>query len=736
MGDDLKGLVHTSLILMAIALTAMIPARSAGLTDRARVDADVDAVVARYHLPGLALGLIENGEVVYVRTSGERIAGSGQQITPDTLFKIASNSKAMTASVLARLVDAEKLRWDDPVIKYLPQFRMYDPWVTQNMQVRDLLVHNSGLPEGGGDLMLWPEPNNFSRADILAGLAHIKPAYSFRSGYAYDNLLYIVAGEVAAAAGGASYEELLRREVFVPLGLSHCRVGEFRRDEVGPIAQPHMRQGDGNVLIKADAALVPAISSAAAGGIRCSLEDMLAWARNWLAPTQQQLSWLSAQQRREMWMARTPMPISQRLRDWDRSHFYAYAFGFRLADADGAWTVSHTGTLSGMYSAMVLLPDRKSGFVFMINGDGDAARTVLTEVLLKRFTAPGQGRTVTDYADELARDASAPSRPRAPDLSARLPATSAQMQPWLGIWRDPWFGEVSLCEYQGGVRFLSTKSPLMRGSVMNVGSRRLVDWDEVSVDAEAWLAFSGDTEAAKLRMARVDPDADFSFDYEDLAFDRVRACDTVSPATVAAEAGLVDIASLIPDIELEIRYARSDNFVGAPIDGYLAPKCLLLRPVAEALQRVDASLRKQQLRLKLFDCYRPARAVRHFMRWAEDLADQRTKPIYYPNLDKRALIGDYIAPVSGHSRGGTVDLTLLTCADQRCQPLDMGTEFDFFDPRANTASPVVSDGQRSNRERLREAMAAQGFADYPYEWWHFTQHPESVPRLLYDVSIQ
>ena len=193
---------------------------------------------------------------------------------------------------------------------------------------------------------------------------------------------------------------------------------------------------------------------------------------------------------------------------------------------------------------------------------------------------------------------------------------------------------------------------------------------------------------------------------------------------------------MIPDIELEIRYARSDNFVGAPIDGYLAPKCLLLRPVAEALQRVDASLRKQQLRLKLFDCYRPARAVRHFMRWAEDLADQRTKPIYYPNLDKRALIGDYIAPVSGHSRGGTVDLTLLTCADQRCQPLDMGTEFDFFDPRANTASPVVSDGQRSNRERLREAMAAQGFADYPYEWWHFTQHPESVPRLLYDVSIQ
>ena len=718
------------------------PAWSGEVTDRSRFDADVDAVVARYHLPGIAVGVIENGEVTYVRTAGERIAGSGQAVTADTLFKIASNSKAMTASVLARLVDAGKLRWDDPVIKYLPQFRMYDPWVTRNMQVRDLLVHNSGLPEGGGDLMLWPDPNNFTRADILAGLAYIKPAYGFRAGYAYDNLLYIVAGEVAAAAGGASYEELVRREVFTPLGLTHCRVGEFRRDEVGPIAQPHMRKGDGNVLLDADEKLVPAISSAAAGGIRCSLDDMLVWARNWLVPTEQQMKWLSAEQRREMWTARTPMPISQRRRDWDNSHYYAYALGFRLADVDGAWTVSHTGTLSGMYSAMTLLPDRKSGFVFMINGDGDAARTVLTEVLLKHFTAPGQARTVNQYADELAAGASAataaptPTQSKAPDVSARTPATVAQLQSRLGVWRDPWFGEVSLCEHEGAVRFLSTKSPLMRGRVMGVGARWLVDWDEVGVDAEAWLTFSGNGDAAEMRMAKVDPDADFSFDYEDLAFKRVRACDAVSPATAADEVGLVDIATLIPDIALDIRYAGSDNFVGGPVDGYLAPKCLLLRPAAEALQRVDAALRERQLRLKVFDCYRPASAVRHFMRWAGDLADQRTKPRYYPNLDKQALLGDYIAPVSGHSRGGTVDLTLLQCAGAQCQPLDMGTDFDFFDPRANTASPTITASQRANREHLRTAMAEQGFADYPYEWWHFTFHPESVPRLLYDVPVR
>ena len=185
----------------------------------------VDDVVARYRLPGIAVGVIEDGKVTRRITRGERIAGTGQPVTPRSLFKIASNSKAMTATVLARLVQAGKLRWDDPVVKYLPDFRLHDDWVTKHLLVRDLLVHNSGLPEGGGDLMLWPEPNEFSRADILAGLAHIKPAYEFRGGYAYDNTLYIVAGEVAAAAGGASYEELVRREIFEPLGLQQCRVG-------------------------------------------------------------------------------------------------------------------------------------------------------------------------------------------------------------------------------------------------------------------------------------------------------------------------------------------------------------------------------------------------------------------------------------------------------------------------------------------------------------------------------
>ncbi|NUS39118.1 MAG: serine hydrolase [Lysobacter sp.] len=493
-------------------------------------DRAFDATMARYRLPGLAVGVIEDGEVVWTRTAGELRARSGQPVTPRSLFKIASNSKAMTASVLARLVQAGRLRWDDPVVKYLPGFAMHDPWVTRHMTVRDLLVHDSGLPEGGGDLMLWPEPNAFTRADILHGLRWIKPAYGFRAGYGYDNLLYVVAGEVAAAAGGAPYETLVRREVFAPLGHDGCRVGEFRLADAGEVAQPHMRDGERNVPIHEDGPAVPAITSAAAGGIRCGLDDMLAWARNWLAPTPAQLQWLGPAQRAEMWQARTPMPISARRRAWDDTHYFAYAFGFRLADVDGAWTVSHTGTLSGMYSAMVLLPDRKAGFVMLTNGEADAARTVLTEVLLKHFTAPAKARSVESYADELAQAVAAkPAHAPVPDVSARHPASVAGMRPWLGVWRDPWFGDVSVCPADGGVEWRSRKSPRMHGQVSLLDGRHLLHWDDPGVDVDAWLDFAGTGKARALRMAKIDPQGDFSSDYEDLAFAWVGPCGATPP---------------------------------------------------------------------------------------------------------------------------------------------------------------------------------------------------------------
>ena len=221
------------------------------------IDATVRATIRRYQLPGIAVGVIEDGRLVFARGYGETVHGSGDPITRHTLFKIASNSKAMTAALLARLVQQGKLQWNDPVVKYLPEFAMHDAWVTAHMTVNDLLVHNSGLPEGGGDLMLWPEPNAFTRDDIVHGLRYIKPAYGFRAGYAYDNLLYVVAGKVAEAAGGATYEALIQRELFEPLGLHDCKVGAFVLREAGSVAQPHGRDGDKIVPTRPDPAQVP-----------------------------------------------------------------------------------------------------------------------------------------------------------------------------------------------------------------------------------------------------------------------------------------------------------------------------------------------------------------------------------------------------------------------------------------------------------------------------------------------
>ena len=524
------------LTVLALAVPALRAAQpSSGLRAEA-IDAAVRATVERYTLPGIAVGVIEDGKIVYARGYGETVAGSGDAVTTRTLFKIASNSKAMTAAVLARLVQQGKLRWDDPVVKHLPAFAMFDPWVTANMTVSDLLIHNSGLPEGGGDLMLWPEPNLFTRDDIVRGLRHIKPAYGFRAGYAYDNLLYVVAGQVAAAAGGASYEALVRRELFEPLGLSGCRVGAFRLADAGSVAQPHMRSGDGNVAMRRDADTVPVIASAPAGGVRCSLDDMLVWANAWLVPTPAQLQWLAPAQREAMWKPRTPMPIPALRKRWDNTHYYAYAYGFRVADVDGQWTVSHTGTLGGMYSMMMLLPDQRSGFVLMINGDGGNARTVLGEVLLKQFTAPADMRGVAGYADDLARP-SAPSataskpaskpaaKPPLPDINKRTPVTPAQLRDWLGTWRDPWFGDVRICAVGDGVEWRSAKSPKMHGRVSDLGGRYLLHWDDIAVDIDAWLDFAGSGNARTLRMAKIDPAGDFSSDYEDLAFTRVGSCE-------------------------------------------------------------------------------------------------------------------------------------------------------------------------------------------------------------------
>ena len=233
-------------------------------------------------------------------------------------------------------------------------------------------------------------------------------------------------------------------------------------------------------------------------------------------------------------------------------------------------------------------------------------------------------------------------------------------------------------------------------------------------------------------------------------------------ADTAGPADFVDLHDVAPSIRSDIRYFTSHNFTGDPVDGYQAPMCILTRQAAAALGRAQQDFLERGYTLKVYDCYRPQRAVDDFVSWADNLADQRMKPEFYPRVDKSTLFDDgYIAERSGHSRGSTVDLTLValpavdtvpyvsgqvlvdcTAPQQVRFPdnsIDMGTGFDCFDTLANTSDPRIGGDQMKNRTLLLEGLERQGFVNYDREWWHFTYQPagfgEPYPQTFFDFPV-
>lgn len=195
------------------------------------------------------------------------------------------------------------------------------------------------------------------------------------------------------------------------------------------------------------------------------------------------------------------------------------------------------------------------------------------------------------------------------------------------------------------------------------------------------------------------------------------------------------VSDIVPDVQLDIRYYSSDNFVGAKVDGYEAPIAILSRPAATALKKASDQSMKQGYRLKIFDAYRPQMAVNHFIRWAADTTDIKTRAIYYPNMDKEHLFSKgYIASRSSHSRGSTIDLTLID--HKTGKEVDMGSRFDFFDPVSHHDAATLTHEQIINRETLKTIMQAQGFKTYPWEWWHYTLENEPFPDHYFNFPIR
>lgn len=498
----------------------------AQILSEAYVDETAARVMAEYQIPGMAIAIVQDGNVIHMKGYGEREFGSGEAVTPTTLFKIASVTKNFTTAALARLVDDGKIAWDDPVKKHMPEFKMIDPWVSEEFTIRDMLIHNSGLNLGAGDLMFWPEPNDFTRQDILHGLQFLPLTTSFRAKYAYDNLMYVLAGELTERVAGLPWEQFVEQQLMQPLGMDYCFAGPVPEHAQLHLAQPHAIVDNTPTVVRRDTAdsIIP---SAPAGGIRCSVQSLTQWMKmqlnsGTLTTDSGEVELISAETHNEMWSPQTIMPVGNRAFAWDNTHFSAYGLGWRLNDFDGYFRVHHTGSLHGMYSYLSFLPELNLGIVVLMNRASGDARDTMMYSLIKPYT----GDSTTDWLAEVKQWRAQLSQLR--EREFQPPTTSvvseAQAQPLLGNYRDPWFGLVTVSYEDGRLQWRSHRSPRLVGELLHVRDHTYIArWDDRTLYGDAYVYFAKleTGQPTQMLMEPVDPATDFSFDYEDLNFSRV-----------------------------------------------------------------------------------------------------------------------------------------------------------------------------------------------------------------------
>jgi CubicO group peptidase (beta-lactamase class C family) len=306
-----------------------------------------------------------------------RELGKNTPVDEHTLFAIASCSKAFTAAALAVLIDEGKIRWEDPVIRYLPELQLCDPWVTREMQVRDLLSHRSGLATFGGDLVwYWTK---YDRKEVLRRIRYLKPVSSFRSQYGYQNIMFIAAGEIIPAVTGKTWDEFVRERFFIPLGMTTTITThrEIRTD--GNVAAPHNEYQNKLRVIKH----YENDNMAPAGGIISSIHELAQWMRLQLGQgTYQGRRIFSAAASRMMWSPHIFQPISPQAQQRQPStHFQAYGLGWGLRDYEGRKIVTHGGAIDGMTSRIMLVPEEKLGVMVVTNSESSLSAVIAQKVV-------------------------------------------------------------------------------------------------------------------------------------------------------------------------------------------------------------------------------------------------------------------------------------------------------------------------------------------------------------------
>lgn len=362
-----------ALLLSPPHLPAQRPTTAAPLRG---FDRYVAQALKDWGVPGVAVAVVKDDSVVFVRGFGVRRLGDSAAVTARTLFAIGSCTKAFTAAALALLADSGKLSWDDPATKYLKGFELYDPYASRELTVRDLLSHRSGLARG--DALWYATP--YDREEVLRRVRHLKPSWSFRSTYGYQNIMFLAAGQLVPAVTGETWDEFVRRRIFAPLGMRASVTSMTRLPAEGDVAGPHDRV-DGEMR---PIAWRNIDNIGPAGSINSNVTEMAEWVRLQLGGgvyRGQRL--LSAASMREMHAPQTIIPLdtlTERLRP--STHFLAYGLGWSVYDYRGRKIVSHGGAIDGFRAQVGLVPEEHLGIVVLANG-GEPSRLLTSALQLR-----------------------------------------------------------------------------------------------------------------------------------------------------------------------------------------------------------------------------------------------------------------------------------------------------------------------------------------------------------------
>ena len=494
------------------------------------IDAIVQNAIENFTVAGLAVSVVKDGKIIHQKGYGLKSIDSKAKVNEHTNFAIASNSKAFTTAALAILVEEGKLSWTDRVIDHIPEFKMYNDYVTQNFNIQDLLTHRSGLGLGIGDLMFFPDGSDFTINDIITSFQYFKPQSAFRTKFDYDNLLYLVAGEVINRVAGKSWEQFIKERIFIPLEMDNSFASITYIKDKSNLASPHLNSDKTLTLIE-PMQWDPKKINGAAGSIYSNVNDIANWMLLHLNKGKYgnnlEKKLFSETSQNEMWKIHTTLEPDRSPRY--NSHFRGYGLGWNLQDAKGNMVVSHTGGLLGMLSTTILIPDLNLGIVVLTNTYLDGAGVFSS--VSKSIVDGNLGLEYFDWAANYANSFQQ-RNDEAEEVVEKIWKTiktantsHLKLNNFLGTFEDNWFGKIVIYQEDNKLWFRSHRSPKIKGQMLYYKANTFVaKWDDPSlVDADAFVMFGLDEEgkAQNIKMKGISPLIDFSYDFQDLNFLRI-----------------------------------------------------------------------------------------------------------------------------------------------------------------------------------------------------------------------